>query len=324
MSFTQKLVGAARMPGIAWSFSRLGYRRRRRTFDASDLDVSLAGKQCVVTGANSGIGFAVAEALARRHADVWLLCRNAGRARDARQRLADVGDGCVRVEIVDMTKLDSIAQVLTRIDVPRVDVLVHNAGALVHEYSETAPGLETTVACHVVGPQKLTHGLAEQLHASTDPRVIYVSSGGMYSERLDVDALFTPPLPYDGVRAYALAKRAQVVLTEQWAEHMPAIRFYAMHPGWADTAGVQKALPRFYRRTKRWLRTTSEGADSAVWLAAAPTLEIPSGAFVFDRSEAPRHLLPNTRTDHPQRSRLWRRVEELAHQTESRERRLPR
>lgn len=312
MSVAQKLVGAARLPKIVWSFSRIGYRRRQREFAAGDLDVSLAGTQAFITGANAGLGYAIAEALARRDADLWMLCRNEERADDARARLDVLGAGRVRVELVDMADLESIDALVERLDAPRVDILVHNAGALVHEYGESGPGLETTLICHVVGPQRLNHGLRDRLLAADDPRVVYVSSGGMYSERLDVADLFEPPRPFDGVRAYALAKRAQVVLTEQWAAHLPGVRFFAMHPGWADTGGVERALPGFYKRTRRWLRTPAEGADTAVWLAIAPNLDLPSGTFAFDRAVARTHILPGTRATEDERHRLWKRVEALA------------
>jgi dehydrogenase/reductase SDR family protein 12 len=68
---------------------------------------------------------------------------------------------------------------------------------------------------------------------------VTVSSGGMYTERFDLDRLERDPAAhYDGVRAYARAKRAQVVLAREWARRWSArgVASYAMHPGWVDTA----------------------------------------------------------------------------------------
>ena len=102
---------------------------------------------------------------------------------------------------------------------------------------------------HVVAPFLLTTALLPILQATPDARVITVSSGGMYTQRLDLDALATPTIPFNGVRAYANAKRAQVVLNERWSKHRAAsgVVFHAMHPGWADTPGVRESLPRFAR-----------------------------------------------------------------------------
>ena len=308
----RSLVGAFRLPGVAWSFSRLGYRRRARSFRTGDLEVSLAGKQYAVTGANSGIGFAIAEAWARRGADVWMLCRDRQRGRAAHERLRDVGPGTVHLELIDLADARSIDDFLARAPIARLDGLVHNAGALVHEFRALPEGLESTFACHVVGPQRLTHGLASALAAAGDARVVFVSSGGMYSERLQVAGLLSPARPFDGVKAYALAKRAQVVLTEQWAARHAFARFYAMHPGWADTKGVERSLPRFHRTTRRWLRTAAQGADTAVWLSIAPDLALPSGAFAFDRAPAARHILPGTQASDAERTALWDEVQERA------------
>ena len=72
------------------------------------------------------------------------------------------------------------------------------------------------------------------------------------------------------MRAYANAKRAQVVLNELWSKHRAAsgVVFHAMHPGWADTPGVRESLPRFRALMGPLLRTPSQGADTMVWLAA--------------------------------------------------------
>lgn len=308
-SLAKSLVGAARMPGIAWSFSRIGFERRARSFDPVDDRASLLGKHLAVTGGNSGIGYAIATAWAKRDANVWLMCRNRERGEAARQSLTGLGKGEIHLETVDVADLASIDALLARIDLPQLDALVHNAGALVHERTNTAHGLELTFACHVVGPQRLNHGLQQALERATDPRVIYVASGGMYSERLNVDELVNPPNPFDGVRAYALAKRAQVTLAELWAARSSHVKYYAMHPGWVDTPGVSDALPRFYRTTRRWLRTTEQGADTAVWLSSAAHLALPSGEFVFDRQAANRYILPGTRADAAERNKLWDAVE---------------
>ena len=79
---------------IYFSFDASGFRRHARGFDPSDIDVDMGGKRCLVTGANSGIGLATAQALARRGAEVWILCRNPerGRAAEARE-LQQAKDG---------------------------------------------------------------------------------------------------------------------------------------------------------------------------------------------------------------------------------------
>ena len=111
----------------------------------------------------------------------------------------------------------------------------------------------------------------------------------MYAQALDLDDLQWERRPFDGPRAYAHAKRAQVALIREWARRIPAgeVTFNAMHPGWADTPGISAALPRFYGLMGPILRTPAEGADTAVWLAADPAPAGISGRLFLDRRVAP-------------------------------------
>jgi dehydrogenase/reductase SDR family protein 12 len=81
-----------------------------------------------------------------------------------------------------------------------------------------------------------------------------------------------------------------------------------MHPGWADTPAVASSLPRFRRVTEAILRTPAQGADTIVWLAAAPRVKIEPGAFYFDRKRRSEHFLPWTRESARERAALWRYV----------------
>jgi dehydrogenase/reductase SDR family protein 12 len=296
---------------VIGSFDRLGFERHARRFAAADLAVELTGRVCLVTGGNAGIGRATALALAQRGATVRLLCRDVGRGeatRDELRRLA--GTTRIECDVVDMSELASVRALVERLALPVVDVLVHNAGVLPAARELDADGLERCFATHVVGPHLLTRLLAPALRAARDARVVFVSSGGMYTRRLSFDDLDWSRRPYDGVVAYAQTKRMQVVLAERWHRELAAAHVYAMHPGWADTRSVERSLPRFHKVMARLLRTPEQGADTIVWLAAhAPAA--PSGGFWFDRRPVSAHYLPWTRETPEDRDRLWALVERL-------------
>ena len=261
-----------------FGFGRPGYRAHARRFADPELRLDLRGLRVAITGANSGLGLAATAALAERGASVLMLCRDPARGEAA----AATVRGETRVLACDVTRRAS----LDALRGLRVDVLVHNAGVLV-DRRESVEGLERTLATHVVGPWRLS----QIVHAET---TIWVSSGGMYTQRLEVDRLWDPPEPFDGVTAYARCKRAQVVLARRLGHH-------AMHPGWADSPGVERSLPRFHRLTQGVLRTPAEGADTIVWLAATR----PSApGFWFDRAPAPEHRLPWTRCAPNEEERL--------------------
>jgi NAD(P)-dependent dehydrogenase (short-subunit alcohol dehydrogenase family) len=268
---------------------------------------------CVVTGANSGIGRAAASALAARGAEVWLLCRDRGRGEEAVASIRKAtGNRRVHLAVVDVSHLAAVRTFAQGFAPARVDVLIHNAGVLPATRQENPEGVELTLATNVIGPFLLTHLLQSKLAAATGARVIFVSSGGMYAQRLSLDDLQWTERPFDGVSAYAQTKRMQVILTEllarRWARARIAV--HAMHPGWADTPSVRSSIPRFWQVMRKRLRTPEQGADTLVWLAVAPTL--PSGRFWFDRAPQPTHLLPFT-TERPRdRARLWRMCTGLA------------
>lgn len=312
------MIGRLLDASILFSFDRTGFRRHAQDFDPADTQVSLVGRTCLVTGANAGLGRATARALAQRGADVRLLCRNEerGRAAEADLRRA-TGSRTVRFQRLDVSRLADVRRFVVNLDAEQVDVLVHNAGVLPAERTETDEGLETTFATHVAGPHLLTSLLEPRLRAAPGARVAWVSSGGMYTRRLSCDDPDWRKRPYDGTTAYADTKRMQVVLAELWAENLRAsgIRVHAMHPGWAETPGVRGSLPRFFRLMQSILRTPEQGADTIVWLCTAPRTAETTGGFWFDRAPAPTHLLPWTREPDSERQRLWDLCERTAAET---------
>jgi NAD(P)-dependent dehydrogenase (short-subunit alcohol dehydrogenase family) len=301
-------------PGVVFSFDRTGFAIHALAFDPDDLDVDLAGRRCLVTGANSGIGYETSLALADLGADVVLLCRDRARGDAAAERIrAQTGSRRVSVETLDVASLASVRAAAERLAADPVHVLVHNAGVLPAERVVTAEGLELCFATHVAGPHLLTSLLRPALARAGGARVVWVSSGGMYTRGLQLDdpQWRTRRERYDGVAAYAETKRAQVVLAELWAEALAdaGVAVNSMHPGWADTPAVRSSIPGFWRVTRRILRTPAEGADTVVWLAASPRAGALTGRFVFDRVPRRTHWLPGTRESAADRRRLWQLVE---------------
>jgi dehydrogenase/reductase SDR family protein 12 len=299
-------------PTVVLSFDRSGFARHALAFEPSDLDRDLTDRRALVTGANSGIGFETALALADLGAEVVLACRNEERGLAARDAIRErSGNARVSLERLDVSSLADVRTVAARLAGGRLDVLVHNAGVLPDARSETAEGLETTFATHVAGPHLLTQLLLPALERADDARVVWVSSGGMYTRKLDLRDPQWKARRYDGVLAYAETKRMQVALAADWARRMgkSGPRVVSMHPGWADTPAVASSLPRFRRVTERILRTPAEGADTVVWLAAAPREKIETGGFYFDRQRRSTHVLPWTRESASERAALWKLVE---------------
>ena len=296
---------------VVGSFTSIGYRVRCRLYGWTPPPAgALDGRTVLITGPTSGLGRAATDALAALGARVILVGRS-------RERLALVRDDLVAahgedrfpIVVADMSSLASVRAAVAEVieTEQRLDVLIDNAGAIYPERSEGPDGIESTLATLVVGPFVLESGLLPLLQRTAGSRVIAVTSGGMYTQRLHLDDLQWTAEPFSGARAYARAKRAQVALVREWARRLggSGVVVNAMHPGWADTAGLAESLPGFYAAMKPLLRTPAEGIDTLVWLATDPSAGPVSGAIFLDRRTRPFDRVPATRVAAHERRHLW-------------------
>lgn len=317
----ETLMERTLLPG----FSRMGHVVRRRRYQWSSLgELDLHGRVVVLSGATSGIGQAAAELFARNGAKLVLLTRDGNRTVHLIKRLRrESGNDDIHHVLADLTDRQQVEKAAAALAerFPRIDVLIHNAGALFEQRQCTRDGLDAGLQIMVAAPFLLTARLLPQLgydpqrqaNARDCPgRVITMSSGGMYAEPLRLDELQMSADSYSGVRQYARAKRAQVILNQMWAEHLPSdqVVCQAMHPGWVDTPGINEALPGFVRllRPLGLLRTPAEGADTLIWLAGSDEALKASGSFWHDRIRRPIDFTRKTRQADTQNERqaLWR------------------
>lgn len=294
------------LPGLL-RFTKWGYRTRRACF--APMAEPLHGRTMVVTGATSGLGRAAAGELARLGARVVLVGRGREKLDLAREEIrAATGNEDLGVQVADLSLLAEVRALADRLlaSERRIHVLVNNAGVLENERVETAEGFERSLATNLLAPFVLTRRLAPRLIDSAPARIVNVLSGGMYLASLGASMREAAGSAWDGSSAYARHKRALMVLTEAWAEEFGrgGITVHAMHPGWAETPGVARSLPGFHRVTQPWLRSAEEGADTIVWLAAAPEVAQTTGGFWLDRERHPSVVLPWTAASAQQRAHL--------------------
>lgn len=279
---------------VAPGYTKVGLAVRRRLpgWPADPAPDSLRGQRALVTGATSGLGLATARGLARLGAQVHLVVRNEEKGREVASGLRrDVPGVRIEVHRCDLGDLDDVRRFAGTVGLDRLDLLVHNAGLMPPERTESPQGHELTMAVHLLGPVLMTDLLRPALAAVGESRVILVTSGGMYAQRLRADDPEYLMGEYSPTTAYARSKRAQIellpTLARRWGSHGVAV--HAMHPGWADTPGVVDSLPGFHRLTAPVLRDADGGADTIVWLAAvAPAPE--TGQLWHDRRPRPIHL----------------------------------
>lgn len=306
-----RVVDAVLEGTVVGSFTKIGSAVRSRVDGWDDLP-RLDGRTIAISGVTSGLGRAAAERLAGLGAALHVVGRSEARTATAAAEIAATsGNDDIAVGIADLSSVVAAAEWAAALaaSIPRLDAIIHNAGALDNTYGEGPEGIEQTAATHILSPFVITETLLPVLAASDTVgpgRVIVVTSGGMYTQRIGRRIAMSEDR-YDGLQAYARAKRSQVALVEEWAQRIPATTtvFHAMHPGWADTPGVSASIPGFGKVLGPLLRTADDGADTMCWLAAAAEPLDTSGRLWLDRRPRSTRRVPNIDHDADDRRRVW-------------------
>jgi dehydrogenase/reductase SDR family protein 12 len=296
---------------ILFGYGDVGFRIRRRLPHWPADPPPMDGAVVLVTGAGSGIGLAAAQGFARLGASIRAVGRDQSRAEEAAAQITEVvPEATVRPLACDVSSTRAVRELAERLSAEeeRLDVLVNNAGTMPDEREYSPEGHELMFATHVLAPFGLTHWLRGLLRRSAPARVINVSSGGMYGQRIPPDDFQSEQARYSGKKLYARTKREEVVISELWAQELAGegVVVHAMHPGWVDTKGVRDWLPVFRALTGPIIRSPEEGADTIVWLGGAPRALERTGLFWHDRQPRPTHYRLGAGDDDPEtRRRLW-------------------
>ncbi len=261
----------------------------------------LAGKVCVITGATSGIGKAAAIELARLGATLVLVARDRGKgeavlaelasdspASDGEHSAAEHSSTEHRLELADLASLDQVRDVAGRLgELPRIDVLINNAGLIIDRRLTTQDGIEHTFAVNHLAPFLLTNLLLGKLTgAGTPARVVTVSSLGHKSGKIDLETIAQPG-GRSPLLAYADSKLANVLFTLELARRLAEsgagnVTANCLHPGTVRTGfghtggamlkfGVQLIAP--------FIRSPEQGARTVVYLASATEVESQTGGY---------------------------------------------
>jgi len=303
-------------------FNRKGWLKHARL----DLSASLDDKVFVVTGSNSGIGKELATHLHKRGARVYMFCRNKERAEKAREEILKLNEGRsadnLRLVIADMSLYSDVTRAAQEFSNSEtaLDGLVCNAGALLDKKVLTSEQVETVFASHFLfGGYFLSKMLLPFLKKAEDPRIVFVTSGGMYNAK--VEPLKTlidgPSKGYNGQLAYAKAKRAQVTLASEWARTVEKVKIVSAHPGWTHTPGVDKAYGKFAQWLLSPLRSLWEGTEGIAWCATTETKNLDNGALYLDGLTQPMHLHHSTEVEDQVVKKFMEDLEQFVETVES-------
>ena len=265
---------------IFFSFDLSGFLRHCPEPIAIEDLKTLKSQTGLITGASSGIGLALAKEIAIYSKQLFLISRKPETSIKEIENEFKVNN-CVGLS-ADMAEPQQVQTALQAMGQVSLDFVVLNAGAMPLVRTLNSLGQEQIFASQVIGHYKLLKYLIDNKLLRSSAKIIWVSSGGMYTHKLDMSDIHFKDRDYDKLKAYANAKRAQVVLNEILAEKYPEYQFAAMHPGWVATPGLSYSISGFAEFMESRLRSPKQGADTIVYLLTRAKIE--SGKFWFDRA----------------------------------------
>jgi NAD(P)-dependent dehydrogenase (short-subunit alcohol dehydrogenase family) len=247
----------------------------------------LTGKVAIVTGANSGIGFETAQALARKGATVILACRNKEKGEAAIQQIAqeypDAKTELLQLDLSDLASVRRFAEEFTS-HYDRLDMLINNAGIMWAPFGKTPDGFEKQFATNHLGHFALTSFLLDHIIRTPQARVVTVSSAGHRFGEIDFDNL-NAEKGYDGERAYGQSKLANILFTYELQRRFEGAGVDAIaaaaHPGATATnlpTSWTAVNPRAHWRMIRILNSfigqkPEMGALPTLYAATAPDVQ---------------------------------------------------
>ena len=274
-------------------------------------------KVVLITGANSGVGFETAKALARLGATLIMVCRNEERATAARREIAAIAAGPKPVLMIADLSLQSAVRSLAedvRARFPRLDVLVNNAGAIFARREITADGIEKTFAINHLAPFLLTNLLLDLLRLTRGARIVTVASEA-YPGKLDFDNL-QGERHYNFLGAYGRTKLCNILFSYDLARRLEGtgVTSNCLSPGPVATrfgdnmTGLPGLFPLVMKRIPFLFQSPEKGARTSIQLASSPELAGVSGRFFLRQRE--RRTKPIT-YDRSVAAQLWHVSEDM-------------
>lgn len=241
---------------------------------------SQAGKIAVITGGNRGLGLEIAKALAAANAQIVLACRNPQKAKAAIAKIQLIAPDCkIEALELDVADLASIRRFAEAFDAkyPKLDLLIHNAAAIMVPQGKTRDGFEMHLGTNHLGPFVLTGLLLDRLNAAGDARVISMASlAHKLTKGLDPDDPALEKRPYTEMDAYGRSKLAALLfsfeLNRRLKKSGSRVLAVAAHPGYAAT---NLDLGGFWMRlaTRLFAQPAESGALPALHAATAADVQ---------------------------------------------------
>jgi len=252
--------------------------------------MSMEGKICMVTGANSGMGKTTAIGLAKLNATVVMVCRNKERGEKAREEIINqTRNKNIDLLLCDLSSQEQIRKLVNEFKqkYQNLHVLINNAGVMLKKREISVDGVEMNFAVHVLAPFLLTNLLLDVLKKSAPSRIINVASAAHKRAKIDFDDLQSEIKKYRLFTVYGVSKLAEILFTYELSRKLEGsgVTANALHPGVVNT-NLGRNQSKFSQGFSRaFFKSPEKGAETSIYLASSPEVEGITGKYFINKEQ---------------------------------------
>jgi len=252
--------------------------------------MSMEGKICIITGANSGIGKATAIGLAKMNATIVMMCRSKERGEDAQKEIIELtGNKKVDLFLCDLSSQESIRKFVSEFKskYQKLHVLINNAGIMLSKRVTSVDGFEMNLAVNYLAPFILTNLLLDVLKKSAPSRIINVSSAAHRMAKMDFDDLQSEKMKYRLFKIYGVSKLALMLFSYELSRRLEgtSVTLNTLHPGVVNTNLGQDQSSFSKGFAKLFFKKSEKGAETSIYLASSQEVEGITGKYFAKKQQ---------------------------------------
>ena len=252
--------------------------------------MSMEGKICIITGANSGIGKATAIGLAKMNATIVMMCRSKERGEEAQKEIIELtGNKKVDLFLCDLSSQESIRKFVSEFKskYQKLDILINNAGVMLSKREISVDGFEMNFAVNHLAPFLLTNLLLDALKKSAPSRIINVSSAAHRMAKMDFDDLQSEKRKYRLMKIYGASKLALMLFSYELSRKLEgtSVTVNTLHPGVVNTNLGQDQSSFSQGFAKLFFKKPEKGAETSIYLASSQEVEGITGKYFAKKQQ---------------------------------------
>ena len=254
--------------------------------------MSMEGKICIVTGANSGIGKATAVGLAEMNASVVMLCRSKERGEVAQKEIIELtGNNNVDLFLCDLSSQKEIRDFVAEFKnkYQNLHVLINNAGVMLSKRAISGDGFEMNFAVNHLAPFLLTNLLLDILKKSAPSRIINVGSAAHRMGKIDFEDLQRENKKGRPMGLYGSSKLAMTLVSYELSRKLENsnVTINVVHPGLINTNLGRDRSSTSKGFAKKFFKSPEIGAETSIFLATSPEVEGITGKYFTKKKTKP-------------------------------------